>query len=148
MSLVRGESEPELRTITLGQMLRQQASDFPLHNAIICSWTGSKITYQQLLERSHTIAKGLIALGVGPGDRVGILSGNCERYLELFLGTTHIGAIFVLLNNTYTPEECQNALEHSGNSLLLPRVGIILTGFLNIQVAQYSSPLVPLAART
>jgi long-chain acyl-CoA synthetase len=50
------------------------------------------------------------------GDRVGILSGNCDRYIELFFGATLMGVIVVVLNNTYTPIECVSSLEHSGKS--------------------------------
>ncbi|KAL3427634.1 4-coumarate-CoA ligase [Phlyctema vagabunda] len=117
-AIVTGPLEPQLVRLSLGQLLQEQATTYPDQQAVISSWTGVRYTYRQLLDRCKTIARALIALGVKRGDRVGILSGNCERYIELFFATTLIGGIVVVLNNTYTPKECINALDHSGCRLL------------------------------
>lgn len=66
------------------------------------------------------MARALLKLGIRVGDRVGIMAGNCEQYASLFFAATRIGAILVILNNTYTPTEAQYALEFSGMLLRAP----------------------------
>ena len=122
LSLVHGPTEPALLNLSMGQLLEEQASKFPDRDAIVIPWTGSRLTFQQLNDRSKLVGRGLLALGVCSGDRVGIFSGNCERYVELFFATCRIGAIFVVLNPAYTPVECQNALRHSGMSSSLTSI--------------------------
>lgn len=114
LSFVHGPKEPALLDYSLHELLSEQAARYPERDAVICSWTSTRYTYQQLNERCKNVARSLVALGIRRGDRIGILSGNCERYIELFFATTLIGGIVVVLNNTYTPAECVNALEHSG----------------------------------
>lgn len=114
LSFVQGPSEPPFLKLSLGQLLENQAAKYPTCQAIVCSWTGIRYTYGQLYMRTRQVARALLALGIQPGDRVGILSGNCERYVEVFFATALIGGIVVVLNNTYTPNECVGALEHSG----------------------------------
>ncbi len=55
-----------------------------------------------------------MSIGIGVGDRVGIMAGNCEQYAAVFFAVARIGAILVILNNTYTPTEAQYALKFSG----------------------------------
>jgi len=114
VSLVQGPSEPALLNFSLGTLLENQSIRFPHREAVISAWTDARLTYEQLHLRSLIIAKSLIELGMKKGDRIGILSGNCDSYVELFFGATLIGVIVVVLNNTYTPIECVNSLEHSG----------------------------------
>jgi len=42
------------------------------------------------------------------------MAGNCEQYAAIFFAATRIGAILVILNNTYTPTEAQYAIDFSG----------------------------------
>jgi long-chain acyl-CoA synthetase len=55
-------------------------------------------------------------MGIGVGDRVGIMAGNCEQYAAVFFSATRVGAILVILNNTYTPTEALYGLRFSGMS--------------------------------
>jgi acyl-CoA synthetase (AMP-forming)/AMP-acid ligase II len=45
---------------------------------------------------------------------VGVMAGNCEQYISVFFAAARVGAILVVLNNTYTPSELSYALSHSG----------------------------------
>jgi mevalonyl-CoA ligase len=125
-SLVHGPTKPPLLTESLGTLLERQSRDYGRRNAII-SWTGSRLTYHNLNERSKEIARGLVALGIRAGDRIGIFAGNCERYVELFFGISRIGGIVVVLNGNYTTVECINALKYSGKhySHLLSRHSLL-----------------------
>ncbi|MGE0066561.1 MAG: class I adenylate-forming enzyme family protein [Solirubrobacterales bacterium] len=80
--------------------------------------TDEHLTYDDLYRRQSEIANGLLALGVGRGDRVGILMRNCTDYLSLHFAITRIGAISVRLNFRLTAPELQFALEDSGCAVL------------------------------
>lgn len=73
-----------------------------------------RITYGELYQRTLQVAKGLLWAGIKKGDHVGIMAGNVPAYVELLFAASHIGASFVVLNNTYTPTEVASALRHSG----------------------------------
>ena len=114
LSFFRGPTEPALLNFSMGQLLEEQAKKFPDRDAIVIPWSNARYTFHELNERSKEVARGLVAMGVQSGDRIGIFSGNCERYVELFFAVCRMGAIFVVLNPAYTPVECENALKHSG----------------------------------
>ena len=117
LSLVHGPKVPELVEYNLSQLLERQVERFPDRDAIVVPWTDARLSFRQLLDRSKELARGLAALGVGVGDRVGILSGNCEEFVELFFAVGRLGGILVVLNPAYTPVECENTLRHSGAKL-------------------------------
>ena len=114
LSFFRGPTEPALLNLSMGQLLEEQANKFPDRDAIITPGTNARYTFLELNDRSKVVARGLVAMGVQSGDRIGIFSGNCERYIELFFAVCRIGAVFVVLNPAYTPIECENALRHAG----------------------------------
>ena len=70
-----------------------------------------------------------MSIGIRVGDRVAIMAGNCEQYAAVFFAVARIGAILVILNNTYTPTEAQYALKFSGSPL-------ISEIFLKVQLTQ------------
>ncbi|KAK2755923.1 Acyl-CoA synthetase member 2 mitochondrial [Arachnomyces sp. PD_36] len=118
LSIVKGPSEPPLQQLTLGQFIDQGAEKFGSKPAIIVPWSGARLSYHELNERTKNLAKGLLAFNIRKGDRVAIFSCEDERVVELFFATARIGAIIVLLNKTYTIQECDRAIRHADVSLL------------------------------
>ncbi len=119
LSLVHGALEPALIDSTLGELLDEQCQIRGDKECLVVPWTGARWTYADLQERSKKSAKAMLALGVRGGDRVGILAGNCEEYVAVFFAAGYIGCVLVVLNSTYTADEAQYALNHSGKSLEL-----------------------------
>ncbi|KAJ6151473.1 hypothetical protein N7470_007070 [Penicillium chermesinum] len=124
-SHVEGPSTPELLDITLGELLTLQALQYGDYECLVFPWTGARWTYTDLKEETDRLARGLLAMGVQRGDRVGVMAGNCEQYISLFFAAARVGAILVVLNNTYTPSDLYYALNHSGCRFLFmtPRIG-------------------------
>jgi acyl-CoA synthetase (AMP-forming)/AMP-acid ligase II len=114
LSIVHGPSEPALVSITLGELLDEQCLIRPNKECIVIPWTGARWTFQDLQVQSKKLARAMLSLGVQAGDRVGILSGNCEEYAAVFFAAGYVGAILVVLNSTYTASEARYALNHSG----------------------------------
>ncbi|KAJ5382109.1 hypothetical protein N7517_000020 [Penicillium concentricum] len=125
LSLVAGPTEPQLLDITLGELLTLQALQYGRIECLVFPWTGARWTYGQLKDETDRLARGMLASGIQKGDRIGIMAGNCEQYISVFFAAARVGAILVVLNNTYTPSELYYALNHSECRMLFmtPRIG-------------------------
>lgn len=118
LSVFHGPSVPELVNLTLGGLLDDQCRTLGDKECLVVSWTRTRWTYSRLRNESRRLAKGLLSLDIHPGDRIGILAGNCEEYVAVFFASAYIGAILVVLNSTYTAAEAQHALRHSGQAFV------------------------------
>jgi fatty-acyl-CoA synthase len=118
-SYVHGTSETPLLGETIGDNLRRTVARFASTDALVVRSQGYRATYQQLWDATTEIALGLIAHGVGKGDRVGIWSPNRFEWVVLQYATARVGAILVNLNPAYKTAELQYALEQSGTSVLM-----------------------------
>jgi non-ribosomal peptide synthetase component F len=114
LSVVHGPTFPSLWEITLGELLELQALRYNNAEALVVSWTGARWTYGYLNEETNRLARGLLAKGIQKGDRIGIMAGNCEQYISVFFAAARVGAILVVINNTYTRPELIYALKHTG----------------------------------
>ncbi|BAE59067.1 hypothetical protein BDV35DRAFT_407082 [Aspergillus flavus] len=115
LSIVYGPTQPPLLDITLGELLALQSLQYGEHECLVFPWTGTRWTYSALNDEADRLAQGLLAIGIHKGDRIGIMAGNCEQYISVFFAAARVGAILVVLNNTYTPSELYYALEHTGS---------------------------------
>lgn len=113
LSLVAGPLDPPLVSLTLSQLLAQQVALYPANECLVIPWTGARWTYQKLWDESNLLARALLRYGVRPRDRVGIMAGNCEKYVAVFFACARVGAVCVTLNNTYTEVEVELALKHT-----------------------------------
>ncbi|CZS92713.1 related to long-chain-fatty-acid-CoA ligase [Rhynchosporium graminicola] len=118
LSIVHGELEPPLRDLTLGSLLDEQCEIRGDKECLVVAHTGVRWTYSKLQQQSRILAKGLLAVGLEKGDRIGILASNCEEYAATFFAAGYLGCILVVLNATYTAEEALHALKHSGCKVL------------------------------
>lgn len=80
---------------------------------------GQRYSYRQFANAVDDVAKGLMAVGVAKGDRVGIWSPNYAEWVLLQYATARIGAILVTINPAYRVNELEYALNQSGISLLV-----------------------------
>jgi fatty-acyl-CoA synthase len=110
---------------TLGEVLAKQAAERGKHEALVTP--AKRITYEDLYLRAGSAACTLHSLGIGRGDRVGILMGNDEKWLALFYGAALIGAITVPVNTRFKAAEIAYCYEQSGCKALF-----YMPKFLNI----------------
>jgi len=78
-----------------------------------------RLTHRELSDRAWSLAQGLIAAGVRPGDRVGVLSGNSNFALETFLGTLAAGAVYVPFNWRWATAELVHGIELTKPAVVL-----------------------------
>jgi long-chain acyl-CoA synthetase len=84
---------------------------FPNRPAL--SEAGREITYSEFNDRANRIATGLIALGVRPGDPIGLLAPNSSEWLIFYFGVLKAGAMAVTFSNLLTPDEMALLINHS-----------------------------------
>lgn len=76
-------------------------------------------SWRQLDRGTDALAAGLSERGLGEGDRIGILLGNCPEYIETAIAAWKLGAVVVPLNVRYAPPEAAFVIDDAGCALLL-----------------------------
>jgi len=118
-SYVHGPSHIPLLGETIGECLDRITVACGERDALISCHQRVRYTYSQLHREAERIACGLLALGVEPGDRVGIWSPNCAEWLIAQYALAKVGAITVNINPAYRLRELEYALQQSGVSVLI-----------------------------
>jgi fatty-acyl-CoA synthase len=80
---------------------------------------GRRWTYLELAAEVDAVALGLLALGIGKGDRVGIWAPNCAEWVFVQYATAKIGAILVNINPAYRVHELEYVLKQAGIRTLI-----------------------------
>lgn len=83
-------------SVNLGSYMSQRAMLNPDKEALVCE--DQRFTWSEANARANQLGYMMKKLGVGYGDRVGLLALNEPEYLEMFYGLGKIGAILVPLN--------------------------------------------------
>ncbi|MHA6629233.1 AMP-binding protein [Pseudonocardia sichuanensis] len=103
---------------SLVAMVRASVERFPDVEALV-EVGGERLTYRQLWDRAARVAGGLVAAGVGRGDRVATLLPAGVDWVLGFLGTQLAGAVAVPVNTRFAPPEIEYVLADSGASVVL-----------------------------
>jgi long-chain acyl-CoA synthetase len=102
-------------------LLEESARKFP--NAPAVSFPiapmARRLTYRQLKEEAERFAGALVSLGVGKGDRVGLVLPNCPQYVVAFYAIQRLGAVVVGNNPLYTQREMTHQLSDAGIDTLI-----------------------------
>ena len=122
LSYTNGASNIPLLGETIDENLRKTVAKFPNNDALISAHQHYRATYTECYEQVTAVAKGLIALGVKSGDRVGIWSPNCYEWTLLQYATAKIGAIMVNINPAYRTSELIYVINQSGLSYIFSAI--------------------------
>ncbi|MGW4961244.1 AMP-binding protein [Nonomuraea sp. NPDC004186] len=106
---------------TLPRMLRDQADNHP--GAVVVSEGGTRTTLSELRASAAEIARGLIALGVGPGDRVAMWGVNSAFWVRHAFGIWDAGAVIVPLSSRFKGIEAAQLIEKTGAKVLITGAG-------------------------
>ena len=118
-SYASGVAERPLLGLTLGAALQERASTQPDDLALVSRHQGIRLTWRQLDEQARSVAQGLVAAGIQPGERVGIWAPTAAEWTLLQFGSAMAGAILVNINPSYRASELQYALAKVGVRLLV-----------------------------
>jgi fatty-acyl-CoA synthase len=122
LSYVSGVSEKPLIGKTIGAMFDEVCAAHPERLALIARHQGVRWTYAELKARVDALAAGLVALGLSPGDRVGIWAPNCWEWLVSQYATAKAGLVLVNINPAYRVSEVEYALNKVGCTALITAV--------------------------
>ena len=78
-----------------------------------------RLTYRQLKEEAERFAGAMAAMGIGKGDRVGLLLPNCPQFVVAWYGLQRLGAVPVGNNPLYTQRELTHQLQDAGVDTLV-----------------------------
>ena len=109
-SYVSGASERPLLGVTIGEQLDLTAARFPDNEALVVPHQGVRWRYSDFKERVDRFAAGLLALGLEPGDRIGIWSPNNSEWALTQFAAAKAGLILVNINPAYRLAELEYAL--------------------------------------
>ena len=118
-SHVVGVFEPPLIDRTIGAMLDLAAERWPEAEALVSRHQGVRLSWAQLKAAADAFAAGLLALGLRPGDRVGLWAPNCAEWTITQFATARAGLILVTINPAYRTSELGYTLQKVGVKALV-----------------------------
>jgi fatty-acyl-CoA synthase len=118
-SYASGTSEVPLLGDTIGDNFDRTVAAFGDRDALVDRAAGLRWTYRELADDVNTLAHGLVATGIGKGDRVGIWSPNRAEWTLLQYATAKVGAILVNINPAYRSHELAYVLKQAGVRMLV-----------------------------
>ena len=100
----------------LFDLLDNYAEKYPDQDAaLVCKRDGAwkKFSIQEYIELTNNISYGLLELGIKPGDKVGIVSGNRPEWNMLDFAAMQIGAISIPIYPTISQDDYRHILNHA-----------------------------------
>ena len=104
---------------TIPQNLARTVAEHADRDALVSVEQGHRFTYAEFSDEVDRVARGLMAMGVAQGDRVGIWSPNYTEWVLVQYATARIGAVLVTINPAYRTTELEYVLNQSGVSVLV-----------------------------
>ncbi|TRZ63682.1 AMP-binding protein, partial [Pseudomonas alloputida] len=113
-SYTQGNQDKPLLTQCIGDAFDATVARFPEREALVVHHQALRYTWRQLADAVDQHARALMALGVQPGDRLGIWAPNCAEWCITQFASAKVGAILVNINPAYRSSELDYALGQSG----------------------------------
>ncbi|HLZ73985.1 AMP-binding protein [Phenylobacterium sp.] len=132
LSYVSGASGKPLLGQTIGAAFDAACAAHPDVPALLSRHQKIRWTYAQMKVRVDALAAGLLALGLEPGDRVGIWAPNCAEWAVTQFATAKAGLILVNINPAYRLSEAEYALNKVGCKALVTAVAHKTSEYLHM----------------
>jgi long-chain acyl-CoA synthetase len=102
---------------TLAEILSTAAARHGDRTALVVD--ERRLSFRELDEQSGRVANGLVALGVQPGDRVGLFGTNCCEWVVAYYGIAKTGAVLNPLSSMLTTDELRYTLADAGTRIVI-----------------------------
>jgi len=109
---------PPYKDVAVGELLTRLARALPAREALVYAG-GPRFTFAQLDEEARTMARGLIALGVQPGERVVVWATNVPEWVVLQFALAKVGAILVAANTSLRARDIEYLVKQSEAATLV-----------------------------
>lgn len=113
LSYLHGVSQIPLMGVTAGRLLETTAEKHPDNDALVVPYQNLRWSYRELDRQVDQLAAGLIALGLEPGERIGVWAPNMAEWVVLQFATAKAGLILVNVNPAYRLSELDFALNQA-----------------------------------
>lgn len=111
------DRHPAWEKMTLDAYLRDVQNHFAAKPLVITD--AETLTYSDVYAQSERLAAALVGLGIGRGDRVGLLLANYPITVSLLFAIWRAGAIAVAINTLYGPKDLEYVVREAGCNLLI-----------------------------
>jgi fatty-acyl-CoA synthase len=119
LSYVHGASDIPLLGLTVGALLDEAAARWPDGEALVVRHQDLHWSWAELNARADAMAAGLLALGLEPGERVGMWAPNMAEWVLTQFATAKAGLVLVNVNPAYRVSELEFALNAVGCAALI-----------------------------
>ncbi len=123
---------------TIGRYFRDMVEINPDHEFVVYPDRDLRWTYKDFDERTDALAKGLLAIGMKPGDHLGVWARNIPDWLTFMYATAKIGVVMVTVNPVYKGHEVSYVLKQSDMKALC-----IIDAYRDVDYIQIIRELVP-----
>ncbi|WP_031302912.1 AMP-binding protein, partial [Pseudomonas sp. EGD-AK9] len=113
-SYTRGPQDKPLLAMTIGAAFDATVARFAEREALVVRHQQLRYSWAQLAEQVERCARALLAIGMQPGERLGIWAPNCAQWCIAQFASAKVGVILVNINPAYRLNELEYALKHSG----------------------------------
>jgi fatty-acyl-CoA synthase len=118
-SYVCGPSERALLYLTVDGVLKTAADRWATRPALVVRHQGLRYSYRELDVAVERMARGFVACGLLPGERIGIWSPNNAEWVLAMFAAARAGLILVNINPAYRTSELEFALRQAGCRALM-----------------------------
>lgn len=123
---------------TIGRYFRDMVEIEPDHEFVVYPDRDLRWTYKDFDERTDNLAKGLLAIGMKPGDHLGVWARNIPDWLTFMYATAKVGIVMVTVNPVYKGHEVSYVLKRSDMKALC-----IIDAYRDVDYIEIIRELVP-----
>ncbi len=123
---------------TICRYFRDQVAIDPDHEFVVYPDRGLRWTYGEFDQRTDDMARGLLAIGMRPGDHLGVWARNIPDWVTFMFACFKIGVVMVTMNPVYKSHELDYVLKQSDMKALC-----IIDQFRDVDYIQIVRDLVP-----
>ena len=105
--------KPWVDGLTIGQVLRETARQFPFQDAVVFCGKDHRLTWAAFDAEVDRVARCLLAIGLRRGDHFGVWATNVPEWVTLQFATARIGAVLVTINPSYRTSELAHAVRQA-----------------------------------
>jgi fatty-acyl-CoA synthase len=116
---MEGAARPWVDGLTFGEVLARTADRWPGHDALAFPRLGYRRSYADFRREVRDVARALLALGVRPGEHVGLWATNWPQWIVTQFAAAQAGAVLVNINPAYRSHELAYVLTQADVTALL-----------------------------
>ena len=103
--------------VSMGALVDRAAARFGDRQALF--YEGKRWSFADLKVETDRVAKGLLALGIQPGEKVSLWMPNRPEWLSTLFAVMKIGAILVPINTRFRTAELEYVVRQSDSTTLI-----------------------------